>query len=122
MFEGIVDEGLEIVRVCRTRYDGRVRNPFDEYECGHWYARALSSYGLLQGLTGIRYDAVTKTLYIDSKIGNNFKSYLSTETGFANVGLEDGKPFIKVVKGNINLKQCLVSGKPEEIRMIRANL
>ena len=51
MLMGRVDEGLEIVRACRDRYDGRVRNPFDEYECGHWYARAMSSYALLQGLT-----------------------------------------------------------------------
>ncbi len=35
---GLVEEGLEIVRTCRKRYDGRVRNPFNEYECGHWYA------------------------------------------------------------------------------------
>jgi uncharacterized protein (DUF608 family) len=41
-------EGLEIVRTCRARYDGVRRNPFNEYECGHWYARALSSYALLQ--------------------------------------------------------------------------
>jgi len=72
MLEGVVREGLEVVRVCRDRYDGRIRNPFNEYECGHWYARALSSYGLLQGLTGLRYDAINKTLYIDSKIGRNF--------------------------------------------------
>ena len=39
--EGMVDEALQIVRACRDRYDGTVRNPFDEYECGHWYARAL---------------------------------------------------------------------------------
>ena len=43
MLMGLVEEGLEIVRVCRDRYDGRVRNPFNEYECGHWYARAMSS-------------------------------------------------------------------------------
>ena len=28
---GLVREGLEVVRVCRDRYDGRIRNPFDEY-------------------------------------------------------------------------------------------
>ena len=67
---GMVEEGLDIVRTCRKRYDGKTRNPFNEYECGHWYARALSSYGLLQGLTGIRYDAVEDILYIDSKIGD----------------------------------------------------
>ncbi len=60
MMMGEVDKALEIVRTCRNRYDGRVRNPFDEYECGHWYARAMSSYGMLQGLTGVRYDALTK--------------------------------------------------------------
>jgi len=58
MLLGEVERGLEIVRVCRARYDGRVRNPFNEYECGHWYARAMSSYGLLQGLSGARYAAV----------------------------------------------------------------
>ena len=55
MFEGEVEKGLDIVRTCRDRYDGRVRNPFNEYECGAWYARAMSSYAMLQALTGIQY-------------------------------------------------------------------
>ena len=29
MFEGEVEKGLDIVRTCRDRYDGRVRNPFN---------------------------------------------------------------------------------------------
>ena len=33
---------------------------FNEYECGAWYARAMASYAMLEGLTGIRYDAVDK--------------------------------------------------------------
>ena len=110
MLEGMVDEGLEIVRVCRDRYDGVRRNPFNEYECGHWYARAMSSYGLIEGLTGARYDAVDKTLYIDSKIGD-FRSFLSTATGYATVGLEDGKPFLEVKAGHIDVEHTLVSGE-----------
>ena len=39
-------------------------------------------------LTGIQYDAVDSTLYIDSRIGDDFTSFLSTETGFGNVGLK----------------------------------
>lgn len=70
IFEGEVEKGLDIVRTCRSRYDGTVRNPFNEYECGSWYARAMSSYSLIQALTGVRYDAVEKTLYIDSRIGD----------------------------------------------------
>lgn len=111
MLEGFVEEGLEIVRLCRDRYDGRVRNPFNEYECGHWYARAMSSYGLLQGLTGVFYDAIDKTLYIDSKIGDNFKSFFSCQSGFGTVGLANGKPFVNLVKGSIDIDKYVISGK-----------
>ncbi|UCG57807.1 MAG: hypothetical protein JSU70_23445 [Phycisphaerales bacterium] len=111
MLEGEVEKGLEIVRVCRDRYDGRIRNPFNEYECGHWYARALSSYGLLQGLTGLRYDAVDKTLHIDSKIGRNFRCFFSAESGFGTVGLKKGKPFVEMKLGDLDVKQVYVSGK-----------
>lgn len=110
MLMGKVKEGLDIVRLCRNRYDGRVRNPFNEYECGHWYARAMSSYGMLEGLTGVRYDAVDKTLYIDSKIGD-FTSFLSTATGFGNVSLKAGKPVLRTVYGKIDVTKIIVSGK-----------
>ncbi len=109
MFLGQVEKGLDIVRACRDRYDGRVRNPFDEYECGHWYARAMSSYALLQGLTGARYDAVDQVMYIDSRVGD-FTSFLSGETGFGNVGLKNGKPFFNVAYGELNIKKFIVSG------------
>ncbi|MFH0761733.1 MAG: GH116 family glycosyl hydrolase [Bacteroidota bacterium] len=108
MLHGEVEKGLDIVRACRDRYDGVVRNPFDEYECGHWYARALSSYGLIQGLTGLRYDAVDKTLYIKSQIGNNFQAFISTATGYGLAGLKDGRPFIDVKSGMIPVVKFLV--------------
>ena len=107
---GHVKEGLEILRASRDRYDGRIRNPFNEYECGHWYARALSSYGYLQALTGVRFDAVEKTLYIDSKIGD-FTSFLSTETGFGTVSLKNNKASLNVVYGKIPADKVIVSGK-----------
>ncbi len=110
MLMGHVAKGLEIVRTCRDRYDGRTRNPFNEYECGHWYARALASYGMLQGLTGVRYDAVDKTLYVDSKVGD-FTSFISTDKGFGTVMLKGGKPSMKVVYGSIQVEEVLVSGK-----------
>jgi uncharacterized protein (DUF608 family) len=107
MLIGEVEKALEIVRACRSRYDGRIRNPYDEYECGHWYARAMSSYGMLQGLTGVRYDAVTQIMYINSKIGD-FTSFISTETGFGNIGLKKGKPFLKTVYGEITVKEFII--------------
>lgn len=115
MFEGMVEEGLEIVRTCRKRYTGKNRNPFNEYECGSWYARAMSSYSMIQALTGVRYDAVDKTLFIDSKIGNDFTCFLSTEKGFGTTGLKAGKPTIDVKMGHIEIKNCYVSGKKMKI-------
>jgi hypothetical protein len=109
MLKGEVEKGLEIVRVCRDRYDGSVRNPFDEYECGHWYARAMASYGLLQGLTGIYYDAVDKTLYIDSRIGD-FKCFISARSGFGTVEFKAGRPILNVVYGTIEVEKYNISG------------
>lgn len=114
MLMGHIKEGLMIVRTSRQRYDGRIRNPFNEYECGHWYARALASYGYLQCLTGVRYDAVDKTLFIDSKMGD-FTSFLSTETGFGTVSLKNGKPSLNTVYGKIEVDKVTVSGKTSSL-------
>jgi uncharacterized protein (DUF608 family) len=105
MICGCVDEALEIVRSARSRHDGRVRNPFNEYECGHWYARAMSSYGMIQGLTGIRYDAIEKTLYIKPSLKKDFKAFISTATGYGIAGIKDGKPLIEVAEGIIEIER-----------------
>jgi Glycosyl-hydrolase family 116, catalytic region len=102
---GLVEQGLDIVRVCRARYNGRLRNPFNEYECGHWYARAMASYALLQGLSGARYDAVEKVLYLQPSLAGNFRCFLSTATGYGTVGVQDGKPFVEVRSGSIDVQE-----------------
>lgn len=114
MLTGNVEEGLQIVRACRDRYNGKVRNPFNEYECGHWYARALASYGLIQGLTGVRFDNVDKTLYVDSKIGD-FTTFIATETGFGTVTLTSGNVQLNVVSGKIPAAKVNVSGKESKM-------
>ena len=98
---GLVEEGLEVVRACRARYDGGTRNPFDEYEYGHWYARAMSSYALLEAMSGARFDAVDKILYLKPAIKGDFRSFLSTATGFGTVGVRNGRPFADVISGQI---------------------
>ena len=49
IYEGLIDQAREIVRMARSRYDGRRRdglnsgpggNPYNELECGKFYARA----------------------------------------------------------------------------------
>ncbi|MDB6127777.1 MAG: putative bile acid beta-glucosidase [Verrucomicrobia bacterium] len=60
--EGMVRDALKVVRDIRARYDGRKRNPFDEAECGHHYARAMNSWGLIAALTGFHYSALTSAM------------------------------------------------------------
>jgi non-lysosomal glucosylceramidase len=53
---GFVEEGLTIVRAARSRHDGSRRNPWNEIECGSYYARSLSSYALLNAFIGLTFD------------------------------------------------------------------
>ncbi|ULQ50849.1 GH116 family glycosyl hydrolase [Flavihumibacter fluvii] len=117
MLLGQVKEGIDILNASRNRYDGRIRNPFNEYECGHWYARALSSYGYFQALTGVRYDAVDKTLFIDSKIGD-FTSFLSAEQGFGTVTVRQGKVSVKVAHGKIDINTIDLSGNKKTFKQV----
>jgi hypothetical protein len=107
---GQVKEGLAIVRAVRKRHDGQWRNPFDEYECGHWYARAMSSYGLLQACSGARYDAVEQALYLEPPVKGDFRAFLCTATGFGTVGVRKGKPFVEVASGTIVVKKIEFNG------------
>ena len=107
MLMGLVKEGLEIVRLCRKRYDGTVRNPFDEIECGHWYARAMSSYGMLQGLTGARYDAVTRTLHLEPRVEGDFRAFFAAADGFGSVGVRDGEAFFDLAAGEVAVERIV---------------
>ena len=104
MMLGHEKEGLDIVRLIRKRHDGSRRNPFNEYECGHWYARAMSSYAMLQGMTGVRYDAVTKTLIVETRVPE-FRSFLATATGYGTVVYKDGKAELIVAAGEIPVEK-----------------
>lgn len=105
ILKGYVTEGRTILRAIRSRYDGRVRNPFDEYECGHWYARSMAAYGLLQAYTGVRYDAVEKALHVRSC--RNSRSFLSTEHGFGTVTVQGEKADVHVLHGTIDVQQII---------------
>lgn len=79
IYEGFIDEGLTIVRAVRERHDGYRRNPWNEVECGHHYARSLASWGLLIALSGFQYDMVEKTISFDPVVNKgNFSTFWST--------------------------------------------
>jgi non-lysosomal glucosylceramidase len=72
LYEGMEEEARECVRRVRARYDGAQRNPYDEAECGHHYARAMASWAAVLAWTGFRYSAVTRTLTLAPRAGRFF--------------------------------------------------
>jgi uncharacterized protein (DUF608 family) len=53
--EGMVSEGLAIVRTIHDRYHAARRNPFNEIECSDHYARAMASYGVFLSACGFEH-------------------------------------------------------------------
>ncbi|HEY3378317.1 MAG TPA: GH116 family glycosyl-hydrolase [Armatimonadota bacterium] len=78
LYEGQSENGLRVIDAVRARYDGCKRNPFDEAECGHHYARAMASWGAVLALTGFRYSAVDGVMRFTAQAGQAFWS-----TGYA---------------------------------------
>lgn len=83
IYEGMVDEGLVIVKGVRKRYDGERRNPWDECECGHHYVRAMSSWALILALSGYDYSAIEKSIVFAPKMNQkNFSVFWSAGSGW----------------------------------------
>ncbi|MCL5742340.1 MAG: non-lysosomal glucosylceramidase [Acidobacteria bacterium] len=83
IYEGMTDEALRIVRAVRDRHDGLRRNPWDEAECGHHYARALSSWSLLNAFSGFAYAAPEKSLRFRPAAGaKDFRCFFASGTAW----------------------------------------
>ncbi len=108
--EGFVKEGLTIVKAMRSRYDGRIRNPWNEYECGNYYARAMASYALLGALAGFRYSAVQRTLWFGPQLViRPFKTFFSTASGFGTIELGDHSLGIQLLEGTLPLEKLVLT-------------
>jgi uncharacterized protein (DUF608 family) len=106
---GMVNEGLTIVKALRSRYDGQTRNPWNEYECGGYYARAMSSYALLLAFSGFRYSAVEKKLWLRPQIAADpYRTFFSTASGWGILTLGHDSLSIEMKTGELVLKQLSV--------------
>ncbi len=85
IYEGWTDEGLKIVAAARARHDGIRRNPWNEVECGHHYARSMSSWAVLLALSGAQSDMNAGRLTFNPVLAPNtthFKTFWSTGTAW----------------------------------------
>ncbi len=74
IYEGQTENGLMCIQNIRDRYNGLKRNPFDEAECGHHYARAMASWAGVLALSGFHYSGVEKSMQFTAEPGKYFWS------------------------------------------------
>jgi uncharacterized protein (DUF608 family) len=115
IYEGMVDEGLAIVKGVRDRHDGSRRNPWNEFECGHHYARAMSSYSLLLALSGFHYWAPEQRLGFAPRLKEkDFACFWCVGSGWGRYQqrLAGGKATasLSVAQGSLTLRRLELPG------------
>ena len=110
LWEGLVKEAFQIVETIRSRFDGEVRNPWNEFECGNNYARSLASFGLILAATGLSYDMGRGYLSFEPHTAEKgrFNGFFSIASGW---GVYRQKPQgceIDLLYGTLNLQELEV--------------
>ena len=116
LYEGMEKEGLEVIENIRARYNGSRRNPFDEAECGHHYARAMASWSSVLALSGFHYSGVEKRIKFTNRPGIYFWSNGSA-WGTCTIKEEAGKreADFRVLSGAIHLERFQLENEEEII-------
>lgn len=109
LYEGLSKEGLKVVRAARMRHDGQRRNPFDESECGHHYARAMASWGCVLGWHGFSYDAKAGRMSFLRAPGK--RSFWSTGDSYGTVEISGGKALVECIEGKARVRELAVGDR-----------
>lgn len=110
LYEGMVDDGLELIQAIRDRYTGERRSPFNEAECGHHYARAMASWAAVLALTGFDYQASTGVMAITLEDGDS-PTFWSTGDAWGTAAVHGGVVDLQVRQGKLNLTSIAVNGE-----------
>lgn len=111
LYAGMPSDALEIEQTSRARYDGIHRNPWDEIECGNHYARSLSSWALLLGISGVQWDAPTRSLSFTSPEGPELQTLFTTAVGWGQVRIVKHRSVtLTVLGGELGLGQLFIDG------------
>ncbi|NOR73939.1 MAG: hypothetical protein GQ525_02145 [Draconibacterium sp.] len=100
IYEGQVENGVKVFEAIRDRFDGKKRNPFNEGEYGHRYARAMAAWGGVVAWTGFEYSAIAKSMSFNAINGNWF---WSNGYAYGTVNINNTKINIEVLGGQIAL-------------------
>ncbi len=106
--EGFIEEGLNIVRAIRDRYDGKKRNPYNEIECGSNYARPMAAFALLPIFSGFEYDMTKGYIGFSPIAGGDFNCLWSVGGAWGSFSLKNGEARINVKGGELELSAIKV--------------
>ncbi len=114
-FEGMMAEALNVVESTRRRFDGERRNPWNEPECGHHYARALASWACFAAWSGFRYSAPERELTLMPPTRRQaFRCFWSVPTGwgsFTHTLKPQGQSVqVQVAEGTIAVGRLAING------------
>jgi len=114
-FEGMTTEALKVVESTRRRFDGERRNPWNEPECGHHYARALASWACFAAWSGFRYSAPERELILMPRTRRqSFRCFWSVPSGwgsFTHTLKPQGLSVeVQVAEGTITVARLALNG------------
>jgi hypothetical protein len=113
IYEGQTNAGLQCIASIRNRFDGEKRNPFDEPECGHHYARAMASWSAILALTGFQYSGVDHAMSFDVGNGQYFWSNgYSWGMAYIQKARKQATVELKVLSGELEIKTFELKGYP----------
>ena len=127
IYNGWIDEGLNIVKAVRDRYNGERRNPWDEEECGHHYARAMASWAVLLSLSGYYYDGIDQEMTFVPRISkSDFRTYWSCGSGWGTFSQQKGErkslSRLDLTYGSLQLKTLKLDSAVRSGRKVEARL
>lgn len=108
LYEKLTEDGLRCISNIRNRYDGQKRNPFNEAECGHHYARAMASWSAALALSGFNYSAVSRKMEFASEPGRYF---WSNGYSWGICQIDGNKAKLEVLSGKTELESLVIKGK-----------
>ena len=114
IMHGLVDQGLDIVRAVRKRYDGARRNPFSEIECGSYYARSMSAWQLVNAWSGLHVDHVNGVLEFAPRAEGDYRVFWSAGRGFGELRSKGGLVSLAVLGGELPAMRVSVGDKAYE--------
>jgi hypothetical protein len=107
---GMVDQGIEIIRISRSRYDGEKANPYDETEYGRHYARPMASWAAIPMLAGFRYDARARRMELAPRLNHaGFQCFWSAPCAWGSFELSPRALALKPVAGAVSLKELMIA-------------